>query len=159
MHGGNDYLEGGSGAVDYIVGGGYNDTIEGNDGMDLVFGDHARIDFYVQSHQLRYATTIETACTGGDDYIDLGEGDDIGFGGAYNDVIYGQGGQDILLGDFGYYDAEVEFLPFQHFVSDIHNPHDTGDDEIYGGDDDDFIMGQEVRIWPCRPEDLFRTLN
>lgn len=112
--------------------------------MDLVFGDHASIQYFEQSHQLKYATTIQTGCAGGDDYIDLGGGDDIAFGGAYNDVIYGQGGQDIILGDFGYYDAEIEFLPFQHFSSDIHHPDDTGDDEIYGGSDDDFIMGQEV---------------
>jgi hypothetical protein len=68
------------------------------------------------------------------------------FGGAADDEIYGDAGQDIILGDFGYYNAEGEILPFQNYASDIHSPEYSGDDEIFGGDDDDFIMGQEVRF-------------
>jgi Ca2+-binding RTX toxin-like protein len=85
--GGADTLTGGSGVVDYIVGGGYNDHIEGNDGMDLVFGDHARIDLFVESHKLKYATTTNTGCTGGDDTITLGEGDDIVSADQYRDCF------------------------------------------------------------------------
>ena len=67
---------GGAGSVDYLIGGGFNDTIEGNDGMDLVFGDHAFLTFYEdESHRLRYARTINHSCSGGFDTIDLGSGD------------------------------------------------------------------------------------
>lgn len=62
-----------------------------------------------------------------------------------NDYIQGDEGQDIILGDFGYYNAEVEFLPYQNFASHIHSPEHTGDDTIFGGDDDDWLLGQEVR--------------
>jgi Ca2+-binding RTX toxin-like protein len=74
--GGNDKIYGGAGDVDYLIGGGFNDTIEGNDGMDLVFGDHAFLTFYeTESHRLRYATTTNHSCSGGDDTINLGAGD------------------------------------------------------------------------------------
>jgi len=72
-----DRLYGGSGVVDYIVGGAYNDYIEGNEGMDLVFGDHAKIDLFALSHKVRHAETIDFGCTGGDDTIYLGAADDI----------------------------------------------------------------------------------
>jgi len=74
---GPDRLYGGPGVVDYIVGGAYNDYIEGNDGMDLVFGDHAKIDLFAVSHKLQYAQTTDFGCTGGDDTIYLGAADDI----------------------------------------------------------------------------------
>ncbi len=45
-HGANDTLSGGSGIVDYIVGGAYSDSLHGDEGMDLVFGDHAEIHFF-----------------------------------------------------------------------------------------------------------------
>jgi len=75
--GAEDHLVGGSGSVDYIVGGALNDLINGEDGMDLVFGDHARIELYPTSHKLKYAETIEPGCTGGEDDITLGPGDDM----------------------------------------------------------------------------------
>ena len=74
--GGKDVLYGGSGVVDYLIGGGFNDTIEGQNGMDLVFGDHAHLTFYkAESHRLRFATTTNHSCSGGYDTIDLGSGD------------------------------------------------------------------------------------
>jgi hypothetical protein len=85
--GGADTITGGSGIVNYIVGGGYNDHIEGNDGMDLVFGDHAHVDLFDESHKLKYATTTDAGCTGGDDTITLGEGDDIVSADQYRDCF------------------------------------------------------------------------
>lgn len=75
--GGSDVLSGGSGDVDYIIGGGFDDVIDGNSGMDLVFGDHALIKMHELSHRLDYATTIDPDCSVGADIIRLGEGDDI----------------------------------------------------------------------------------
>jgi Ca2+-binding RTX toxin-like protein len=68
------------------------------------------------------------------------------FGGAYSDYIEGNAGQDVILGDFGRFDAEVEYLDFQNYQSIIDFPGAAGNDNITGGDNDDFILGQEVRV-------------
>ena len=59
------------------------------------------------------------------------------------DHIEGDAGQDILFGDFGEYDSETEFLPFQNYRPIITDPDSAGNDTIFGGDDDDIIIGQE----------------
>ncbi len=51
----------------------------------------------------------------------------------------------MILGDFGVFDTETEFLDHQNYQSFIEFPESAGDDEIYGGDGDDFLLGQEVR--------------
>ena len=85
--------------MDYLIGGAYNDTIYGEGGPDLAFGDHAEITLHeTVSHKLVYAETIQANCTGGDDVLIMGDGDDIAFGGAYSDTIEGNAGQDILFG-------------------------------------------------------------
>jgi len=66
------------------------------------------------------------------------------FGGAYDDVINGDAGEDIILGDFGYYDAQNAITPFVHHFSNVDNAQYAGFDIIHGGDGDDFLMGQEV---------------
>ena len=63
--------------------------------------------------------------------------------GALGDFIDGNEGQDIILGDFGLYDANVEFLIYQHFESYIDYSEFAGPDTIDGGADDDILMGQE----------------
>ena len=76
--GGNDELFGGPGEVDYIIGGSFDDLIDGGDGMDLAFGDHASITLSVSvSHMLKHAITTDANCTGGGDNITLGSGDDL----------------------------------------------------------------------------------
>ena len=160
LEGGDDTLYGGNGDVDYIIGGAHNDTIQGNDGMDLVFGDHALIELYEnESHKLRFAKTILEFCAGGDDHITLGPGDDMAFGGAYNDYIEGNDGQDVILGDFGLFNATNEFLPNQYYES-IFNSSFAGSDHITGGPGDDVLMGQEVgstHRWP-EQKDTFSSL-
>jgi len=142
--GGGDRVYAGDGAVDYIIGGAFNDTVEGNGGPDLVFGDHASIELYEsEPYKLRYAKTINANCTGGEDTIRLGDGNDVAFGGAFGDYIEGNIGQDIILGDFGLYDAEKQFLPNQYFEPIIAYPSYAGPDVIQGGDGDDLLMGQE----------------
>jgi len=142
--GGPDEIYGGDGDVDYLIGGSYNDTIYGNKGMDLVFGDHASITLTETfSHKLLSATTTDHSCEGGDDTIDLGDGDDIAFGGAFSDNITGGLGQDVIFGDFGEYDAATQFLPYQNYRCIISDPNYAGGDFLYGGENDDIIFGQE----------------
>ena len=50
------------------------------------------------------------------------------------------------MGDFGKYDATVQFLPNQFFESIIDSPEMAGPDTLIGGDDDDILIGQEVRL-------------
>lgn len=71
---------------------------------------------------------------------------DLAFGGAYNDSITGGTGQDVIFGDFGLYDAETEFLPYQNYRGYIDYSDYAGDDYIHGGDDDDIIFGQEGSV-------------
>lgn len=68
---------------------------------------------------------------------------DLAFGGAYSDNITGGPGQDVIFGDFGEYDAEIEFLPYQNYRGIIVTPDYAGGDWIHGGADDDVIFGQE----------------
>ena len=72
---------------------------------------------------------------------------DIAFGGALNDVIHGGSGSDIILGDFGEYNADIEFLPYQHYRPDISSPNDAGGDSLYGESGDDFLRFMEGLDW------------
>ena len=49
----------------------------------------------------------------------------------------------MILGDFGLYDAEKQFLPNQFYQSILDFPESAGPDTINGGDGDDILMGQE----------------
>ena len=60
------------------------------------------------------------------------------------DTIHGNDGQDVIFGDFGLYDAQIEFLPFQNYRPIIDFPDSAGNDIIDGGANDDSIIGQEV---------------
>ena len=130
--------------MDYVIAGGYNDTVQGNDGPDLVFGDHGIILLYDdEPYKLNFAITSYPYCTPGIDNITLGHGNDIAIGGAHGDYIEGNEGNDIILGDFGLYDSKVQFLPNQLYESIIDHYEVAGSDEIYGGPGDDILMGQE----------------
>lgn len=96
--GGDDVIYAGLGMVDYVIGGAFSDTIWGNsstangtDGIDVVFGDHALIEFAnpgeSEPFTLLKASTIYASCTNGPDYIYLSDGDDLAFGGGDADEI------------------------------------------------------------------------
>ena len=139
-YGGNDYLYGGNGTVDYIVAGGFDDYVEGNEGKDLVFGDHAFIELdEITPYMLKYATTTNTNCTPGNDTIYLGSGDDLAFGGGSGDIIFGEDGQDIVLGDFGLYDTRQNTSEYVRVIST--DTESGGDDNITLGSGDDVGVG------------------
>ena len=70
------------------IGGGFDDHVEGDSGMDLVFGDHGEIQLSENiPYTLVYASTIDAGCTPGTDNVTLGKDDDIAFGGETNSSI------------------------------------------------------------------------
>ena len=142
-YGNEDLILGGNG-TDYIIGGALGDEVYGYGGADLVMGDHGKIVLYERPpYKLLNATTLNASCSPGQDKLYLGDGADIAFGGALGDTIDGGAGQDIILGDFGLYRDQVEFLPNQFFESITEYYEYAGPDVIYGGPDDDILMGQE----------------
>ena len=62
--------------------------------------------------------------------------------GAHGDFVFGNEGQDIIFGDFGFYNAEVEW-PNRNFESIVDQTDHGGPDHLEGNDDDDFIIGGE----------------
>ena len=81
--GGEDFLYGGDG-VDYIIAGALDDTVDSGAGMDLVFGDHGYILLSEDTpYKLVFANSTDISCKPGVDFITLGEGHDIAFGGKY----------------------------------------------------------------------------
>ena len=159
--GGDDLIHGGSDS-DIVIGGFGNDELEGNEGQDFLFGDHATIDYgdQVDEPKLISATFITI---GGDDRLNGGSGDDVVLGGFGNDELVEEGGGvNILFGDSG----EVFFVNdgsgilsvVSYLLSDQEwalggddnfvgsEGHDyvaggPGDDVVLGGDGDDVIFG------------------
>ena len=112
--------------------------------MDLAFGDHAEIILSkLVPFKLIFATTSDPHCSPGVDNITLMGGDDVAFGGGNKDYLYGNDGQDTLVGDFGVLDFRTEIRPNRNLASIITFPDFTGDDELFGGDDDDILIGCE----------------
>lgn len=52
----------------------------------------------------------------------------------------------MIFGDYGYFDAETEFAPFQHFVSLTSCSGSASGDTLFGGEGDDILIGGEVRV-------------
>ncbi|HYF16740.1 MAG TPA: calcium-binding protein, partial [Ramlibacter sp.] len=122
-----DTISGGSGN-DTLLGGTAGDTIHADDGADLVFGDHARIDFNLAAH-LNFRS-IDTLLThgGGADTVHGGSGDDTVVGGQDNDLVFGGADDDDIIGG--------------HNVAD---GSDTGD-RIDAGTGNDFVTGDNAWV-------------
>jgi Ca2+-binding RTX toxin-like protein len=93
--GGVDII-GGNAGDDRILGGVLGDTIRGNSGNDVAFGDNARMDF--ASGALVTVSTIDNGL-GGADTIRGDEGQDALAGGADADRIDGGTERDLIFGD------------------------------------------------------------
>ena len=89
-----------------VLAAGGADTINGNGGNDVIFGDHGIIGQVDGTRRIestgnivRMATT--TVSNGGADVIHGNDGNDFAFGGVANDTIYGDAGSDLVFGDHG----------------------------------------------------------
>jgi Ca2+-binding RTX toxin-like protein len=93
---------------DIVLGGTAGDTISGNAGNDLIFGDHGKVEGDIRAALLPLSmavhpftwTSIDTGATqgGGDDLIRGNAGDDIVIGGQGIDRITGGDDDDDLIG-------------------------------------------------------------
>jgi len=138
-----DHLVGGTdtifanGGADIIIGGSAGDEIHGGGGNDLIFGDHARIEGDISGAalplDLSKAFSFQSIYTTADDAA----GDDTLYGNGGDDILLGQQGADTLRGNDGDDD-----LIGGHNVSD---GYDTGD-RLDGGSGNDVIVGDNAIV-------------
>ena len=148
---------------DLLIGGGEMDTIQGNLGLDLVFGDNGSVEFdenaplpvplslvspAVQFEFVKIETISKSV--GGDDDIQGNDNNDIILGGFGKDVIRGDEGNDTIFGDNG------ELLYASGLVTRIVSTDEdnaTGDNDTIHGFNapdiecgDDSIMDDDIII-------------
>ena len=83
-----------------------DDTIYGDDGNDIVFGDFGVIDqtpgtlrILTTGNVIRVSTEDSRPGVGGEDTIYGNDGEDVLIGGAYGDAVDGGAGKDLIFGD------------------------------------------------------------
>jgi Ca2+-binding RTX toxin-like protein/phage tail sheath gpL-like len=162
--GGADMIDTGIGH-DIVFGGINNDTIDVSDGNNIVLGDSGYIDYVAMERDPNVAFAdlnasdidiIKTTnpADGGNDTITSGIGIDFILGGTANDDISAGDNHDLVLGDHGMIEADVELsvatnLALNTQTTDlIFTSIDTGasvggSDTIYGEGGDDIILGQQ----------------
>ncbi len=137
-HDGDDQIfsEGGN---DIILGGGGKDSLESSLGLDIVLGDHG-----IVTRNTTEVIRIETreSDSGDNDTILAGNDDDTVLGGPKDDRITGDtsnNGDDILIGDQGYWTPEVIVAHFDS-TSNV-----DGADTITGNGGNDTLLGNNNR--------------
>ncbi|MBF2026124.1 MAG: DUF4347 domain-containing protein [Oscillatoriales cyanobacterium C42_A2020_001] len=143
--GGNDAIAGGDGR-DVALGGTANDSISGNRGQDTLLGDNGRI--WLTNGQNHLIETIDPDI-GGSDTIQGNEDDDIMAGGFAGDFLYGNNGEDRILGDNARFDygyagdslvgADNNLSTLDFFATTA--PTLGGNDQIWGGLGEDTVLG------------------
>jgi len=118
-----------------------DDRIETADGNDVIFGDNGIAD-YVNGLPDSYYTTDTTLSTSGNDQLIGGSGDDLIFGGLGNDAIYANAGNDKVVGDLGQADFKTDDSD-PNTLDRVYskNSETGGQDEVYGGEGNDVIIG------------------
>ena len=164
--GGNDTVSGGEGN-DVILGGAGDDDLSGNAGDDVILGDDGRCDYGLTSDAIENRADISQVALsgtagvldrivstdtndGGDDTIYGNGGNDILLGGTGDDTVYGddgaapalRAGSDIVLGDFA---AIYPNLPWAstYFAIDTGDGVGAGNDTLYAGGGDSILMGEQ----------------
>jgi Ca2+-binding RTX toxin-like protein len=110
LEGTGDVIEG-NGGNDVIVAGTGDDTASGDssdsatsgssDGNDVVFGDHAQLQFHANFGASDYTRAANATLTSILTVAGHGTGDDILFGNGADDMLLGQQGADIIAGGDG----------------------------------------------------------
>jgi Ca2+-binding RTX toxin-like protein len=161
LEAGDDRLDGGPSTLDLLVFGGEgDDDITTGSGDDTVLGDLGTATYTAGSEvvtvlgiagdghllggaagQILSVLTGRDLCAGGNDTIDLGSGDDVGYGGDGDDTLSGGDGGDVLLGDHGRFEASWSEPRHRSLAADGADDC-AGDDLLLGGAGDDQLMGQ-----------------
>ncbi len=136
---GADFIFTDAGA-DVVIGGSQGDSIWSGADDDRILGDNGVAHFDASERLVDFSATDPNQ--GGADVVYAGAGADVVVGGADADSLYGESGDDLLFGDH----ADVDY------VADDVDP-DTldlltstfplmgGDDQLFGGDDNDVAIG------------------
>ena len=170
--GGADVIRTG-GANDIVIAGTGGDVLDVGEGLNLAFGDNARLasdptvadsthETPFSVHEFRVCT-VETIgfldADGGGDTIYGSNSGDFLFGGGGNDVIFGNGGNDIIFGDQGRITCRnnTTLIPndrlngvcvalggrVDFFATNIGVTTGSGDDLVFAGSGDDIVLGQQ----------------
>jgi Ca2+-binding RTX toxin-like protein len=131
--GGSDTIDGNDGA-DVLIGGAAGDTVSGNAGNDVIFGDGAVVLY--NGGVISSAESIDTA-TGGIDTLYGNDGDDLIVGGAEGDTASGNIGNDVVFGD----NARVRYTSGAISFAESTDTATGGVDTLNGNENDDLIIG------------------
>ncbi len=157
-----DIINTGLGA-DIILGGAGGDDIKANAGdgpavfdkSNILLGDHGEMQFHNPVSGTNFPSLVRSIdlLEGGSDTIQSGAGNDLIIGGTAGDLIYALGGQDVIAGDHLEVTGTIDLstLPLDNLTDEaitatsigITGADAGGDDTIFGGAGDDFIMGQQ----------------
>ncbi len=172
---GNDYIFGGQGD-DFLFGGhgkvvtgGFVGTFRrvtdpGASDNDIIVGDNGKMEFANKTIPANFGklervqTTDLSNATGGDEYAEGELGNDVVFGGVNDpvDVLFGNAGSDVILGDNGVLD--FDFNDPAHDLSTLdlirsyrdglggedHISGNAGSDVLIGGTDGDLMYGDDA---------------
>jgi Ca2+-binding RTX toxin-like protein len=129
--GGDDLINVGDGD-NIILGGVGDDVATAGSGLDIALGDNGTVNWDETGLLTQFASTAPTL--GGDDQLDVGDGDNVVVGGFGDDTVIAGTGTDIVLGDNG----QVTYTPgtalLQQAVS-------TDADNLTGGNDTILVGG------------------
>jgi len=134
--GGDDTINAGDGN-NLIIGGVGADTISGGRGVDIVVGDNAQVDF-TGGAPTSVASIDTSAITGGNDVINVGDGNNVVLGGVGGDSVNTGSGNDVVVGDTGTVVLDGAGNVLQVATGD---PILGGDDNISTGAGNDIAIG------------------
>ena len=135
----DDIVSGGE--ADIVIGGAAGDDLDAGDGQNIVIGDNGDLDFEPSTRRLISAETIAPQI-GGNDVINTGAGADVIFGGIGWDDITSGDGDNVVLGDNGRLDNNVDNdLDTLDTVTTTASSAGGGDDSITSGNGNDILLG------------------
>ena len=139
-NGGNDTINVGPG-VNIVIGGAGNDEITAGAGTNTILGDDGKATFFVNGDlQLIESTNLGS---GDADTITLEDGTNTVIAGAGNDIIHIGGGTNVVLGDEGKREVQVDIggVPTGTTVIESLNDAVGGDDTINAGPGVNILVG------------------